>query len=147
MSSTDGNNDREGSSAALITLYLAAGMPLVAGKLDGVHVRRALQVFILGIVDFVSQAEALSEDEFYLLIDHALKACDLDDYPPEVLCRHVSRWIEQHPRLDKIMRMGAQSIRRYGAENDAKAPFDMAQVVVFSVKHPEEIGGNGDPAG
>jgi len=142
MSSIHGNGERIDSLEALISMYLAVGMPLVEGKLQDEGIRRALQIFILGIVDFVSQAEDLAEQEFHLLIDRILKSHGLDDYPPDNLCHFAPQWIKQHPRFEQIMRMGAQSIQRYYGEKDAQAPLDLAQVVLFTEMHPEEVGGD-----
>ena len=124
----------------LIETHLSDGMPLIKSKLANPSTRIAVQIFILGMVDMLRQAENLPWEEYISICKSLFQNHNLT--PPmgvEDFIENVARKVSTNEEVAKLMRYGAQSIEMYVVEKDANAPMDLLSVAVFSEKNAEKF--------
>jgi len=97
----------------LIEAHLSGGMPLVVDKLANTATKTAIQIFILGMVDMLRQAENLSWDE-YVSICRTL--FDNHNLPPsngiEGFIEKVIQIVSTNEDVARIMRYGEKMLMR-----------------------------------
>lgn len=122
----------------LIETHLSGGMPLIKGKLANPSTRIAVQIFILGMVDMLRQAENLPWEEYISICKSLFQNHNI--IPPvgvEDFIEKVAGKVSENEEIAKLMRYGAQSIEMYVVEKDANAPMDLLSVAVFAEKNAE----------
>ena len=120
----------------ILKAYLGSSMPLLSGKLSSPIARSGLQVFILGMMDMLRQAESLSLENFITIYEATLSEYKLlPSIPVKLFIEKVGEIAQNNADVAKVMRMGAQSIQMYVAEKDANAPTDILGTVAFAEKN------------
>jgi hypothetical protein len=119
--------------ALVLQAYFAGSTVFMEGRSISPAGKSGLQVFILGMVDMLRQAENLSWEEFLEIYNFILSQHNiLPRLPIEKFVDKVESLVSSDENVAKIMRVGAQSITMYMAENDANAPLDLLSVIPFA---------------
>jgi len=117
----------------ILGLYLASSLPLLRGRCADPHVKAAAQVFILGMADMFRQKEGLNWQQFVAIYSDCLGGCGLlPKNGVESLVQLVGAVASRDAEIEKLMLLGAQSIRKYVADRDADAPADILFISQFA---------------
>ena len=120
----------------LLKNYVTSSTIMMSNKLSNPVVRAGIQVHILGMTGMLKQAEHLNWDDFLsvyktILIEfNLLPTVSISDF-----VNTVGQIASNNQDIEKIMRLGGQSMQRYIAKRDTNAPTDLLSVVFFSEKN------------
>jgi hypothetical protein len=135
-----GDSMEQSNNELLINSFLDAATALIPkDKLQKRLNRMVAQFFYLGIIDFLRQAESLSDREFYILIARTYERYGIPlNMPVQQYLDAVARNIENAPTLEEAMIEGANSFRDFWVDKDTNAPSSLAMLIVASDKLSEE---------
>jgi len=120
----------------ILESYLTVSMTLLSDKLSSPPARAGIQIFILGMADMLRQVENLNWKQFISIYNDILSKYELEpSIPIEYFIEAVGNAASTNTDIEKILRLGAQSINLYITERDANAPTDILGAVVFSEKN------------
>ena len=89
------------------------------------------QFFYLGVIDFLRQAESLTDQEFYILIAKTFDRYEIPlTMPVQQYLAKATEYIESLPSLENAMYLGAESFKNYWAEKDTAAPLEFSRFLI-----------------
>lgn len=125
----------------LITLYFAVVLPLLRqGSIDDPGVQTACRLFMLGVVDMISQANHLDSSQFLALLQAALAEHQLTPQSSiESFVELAGQAARKFDVVDQIIREGANSIRDYVTNRHADASADLLRVAIHAEKNAHQL--------